>query len=91
MIYIDIMAGIVLEIYLHKAIRSVANKTGKTKGGDTMENLFAWITELNKTDHTAFAILTVVTMSGIGLVIGSTIELFFKVLGIKTNKIEIHH
>ncbi|MCG6551961.1 MAG: hypothetical protein L7F77_06510 [Candidatus Magnetominusculus sp. LBB02] len=56
-----------------------------------MENLLTWITELNKTDHTAFAILTVVTMSGIGVVIGSSIELIFKILGIKTNKIEIHH
>jgi hypothetical protein len=56
-----------------------------------MENLLAWVTELNKVDHTGFAILTVVTMSGIGLVIGSTIELIFKILGVKTNKIEIHH
>ncbi|MBF0556426.1 MAG: hypothetical protein HQK96_18060 [Nitrospirae bacterium] len=56
-----------------------------------MENLFAWITELNKTDHTGFAILTVVTMSGLGVVLGSTIELFFRILGIKTTKIEIHH
>jgi hypothetical protein len=56
-----------------------------------MENLFAWITELNKTDHLGFAILTVVTMAGIGVGLGSTIELFFKLIGVKTNKIEIHH
>lgn len=56
-----------------------------------MEGLMNWILELNKTNHVGFGLLTVVTMSGIGLVIAGLAELFFKALGIKNEKIEIHH
>ncbi|MBF0464435.1 MAG: hypothetical protein HQK88_08570 [Nitrospirae bacterium] len=56
-----------------------------------MENLINWLTALNKTNHVWFGVATVVIMSGLGALIGSSIEVFFKVLGIKSNKIEIHH
>ncbi|MBF0336368.1 MAG: hypothetical protein HQL05_00915 [Nitrospirae bacterium] len=56
-----------------------------------MENIINWAVELNKSNHVGFAILTVVTMAGIGALIGAGIEVFFKALGIKYNKIEIHH
>jgi hypothetical protein len=33
----------------------------------------------------------VITMSGLGVVIAATIEVLFKFLGIKGQRIEIHH
>ena len=56
-----------------------------------MENMINWLVELNKTNHVWFAVVTVLIMSGLGALIGSSIEVFFKLLGIKSNKIEIHH
>jgi hypothetical protein len=56
-----------------------------------MENLMNWVIELNKTNHTGFGILTVMTMAGIGIIIAIIAELFFKALGIKSDKIEIQH
>jgi hypothetical protein len=56
-----------------------------------MEGLIQWLVDLNNNNHLGFAALTVATMSGMGLIIGSSIELIFKALGIKSNKIEIHH
>lgn len=56
-----------------------------------MESLTAWIVELNKTNQIGFAALTVATMSGIGIAIALTIELLFKALGIKSDKIKIQH
>ncbi|MBF0343448.1 MAG: hypothetical protein HQL06_04370 [Nitrospirae bacterium] len=56
-----------------------------------MENIINWAVELNKNNHVGFALLTVITMAGLGALIGSGIELFFKALGIKYNKIEINH
>lgn len=56
-----------------------------------MENILNWVTELNKTNNVGFAIVTVLTMAGIGIVIAVIAELCFKALGIKTDKIEIQH
>jgi hypothetical protein len=49
------------------------------------------LVELNKTDHVMFGLITVAIMAGVGAMIGFSMELVFKGLGIKTNKIEIHH
>lgn len=56
-----------------------------------MESLSQWLVELNKSSHMWFGILTVVTMSGIGLLIAVVTELLFKVFGVKGERIEIHH
>ncbi|MBF0606037.1 MAG: hypothetical protein HQL61_00620 [Magnetococcales bacterium] len=56
-----------------------------------MENIINWVVELNRSNHLGFALVTVVTMAGLGALIGSGIELCFKALGVKHNKIEIHH
>lgn len=56
-----------------------------------MDGIMNWVVELNKTNHLGFGLLTVVTMAGIGGAIAFTAELFFKALGIKNDKIEIHH
>lgn len=61
------------------------------KGGEIMEGIMNWVVELNKTNHVGFGILTVVTMAGLGGTIAAVAELFFKALGIKNDKIEIHH
>ncbi len=56
-----------------------------------MENLGQWLVALNKTNHIGFGMLTVVTMSGMGVIIAATIEVVFKFVGIKGERIEIHH
>lgn len=56
-----------------------------------MEGIMNWIVELNKTNHFGFGILTVVTMAGLGGLIACVAELLFMALGIKNDKIEIHH
>lgn len=56
-----------------------------------MEGITAWLVELNKGNHVGFGLLTVVTMAGIGGTIAFIAEMFFKALGIKNDKIEIHH
>lgn len=56
-----------------------------------MENIMNWVFELNKASHVGFALLTVATMAGIGILIAVIADLFFKALGIKSNKIEIQH
>lgn len=56
-----------------------------------MEGIMNWVVELNKNNHVGFGILTVVTMAGLGGLIAGVAELFFKALGIKNDKIEIHH
>ncbi len=56
-----------------------------------METIWQWLVELNKTDHFGFGMLTVVTMSGLGVIIAATIEILFKFLGVKGKRIEIHH
>ncbi len=56
-----------------------------------MEGIGQWIVELNKTNHIGFGLMTVVTMSGMGVIIAATIEVLFKFLGVKGERIEIHH
>jgi hypothetical protein len=56
-----------------------------------MQNIVNWLTQLNSTNHVGFGLMTVLIMAGLGGLIGSLIELFFKSIGIKSNKIEIHH
>lgn len=56
-----------------------------------MESINQWLVELNKNSHVWFAVLTVVTMSGIGLIIAVVTELLFKLFGVKGERIEIHH
>jgi hypothetical protein len=56
-----------------------------------MEGINQWLVELNKNSPLWFAIVTVLTMSGIGLTIAVLTELFFKLLGVKGERIEIHH
>lgn len=56
-----------------------------------MEGIMNWVVALNKNNHIGFGILTVVTMAGVGGLIAIIAELFFKAIGIKNDKIEIHH
>jgi len=56
-----------------------------------MEEIMKWLVELNQNNHLGFGILTVVTMAGVGATIGGSIEVVFKLLGIGSEKIEIHH
>ena len=56
-----------------------------------MEGINQWLVELNKNSHVWFGIVTVITMSGLGVIIAATIEVFFKFLGVKGERIEIHH
>jgi hypothetical protein len=48
-----------------------------------MEHLMRWIVELNTSHHTAYAIVTVITMTGMGCVLASVIELLFVLLGVR--------
>ena len=56
-----------------------------------MEGINQWLVDINKNNHILFGIVTVITMSGLGVLIAATIEVLFKVLGIKGERIEIHH
>ncbi len=56
-----------------------------------MENVNQWLVELNKNSHIWFGILTVFTMSGMGVLIAASIEVVFKLFGVKGERIEIHH
>jgi len=51
-----------------------------------MERLINWITELNRSNHTGFALLTVITMLGFGGFIACLIELIFAALGIRWDR-----
>ncbi|MCX7012447.1 MAG: hypothetical protein NTW86_07785 [Candidatus Sumerlaeota bacterium] len=54
-----------------------------------MESVMAWLTHLNSNHSLGYAILTVTTMSGLGLVVGGLIEFIFWALGIRYGKIDI--
>jgi hypothetical protein len=54
-------------------------------------SVLTWIVKLNESHHVAFAALTVLTMAASGSAIALAAELFFKALGIKSKKIEMHH
>jgi len=56
-----------------------------------MEGINQWLVELNKNSHVWFGVVTVATMSGLGVLIAVVIELLFKLFGIKGERIEIHH
>lgn len=56
-----------------------------------MDNFMIWVAELNKTNHAAFGLFVMGTMVGIGIFMAFLAEMFFKALGIKNDKIEIHH
>jgi hypothetical protein len=56
-----------------------------------MGELATWIAELNKHNHVMYGVVTVVTMSGMGILIAAVIEVLFKFLGVKGKRIEIHH
>jgi hypothetical protein len=56
-----------------------------------MESLNQWLIDLNKNNHVLFGIVTVITMSGMGVLIAAAIEVLFKIFGIKGERIEIHH
>lgn len=56
-----------------------------------MEQLGNWIVELNRSHHTGFAILTVLTMVGLGGGIAGVIELFFALIGVRADKPGIRH
>ena len=51
-----------------------------------MEQLMRWIVELNMSHHVEFAILTVLTMLGMGIILASLIELLFIVIGVRSKK-----
>lgn len=56
-----------------------------------MDKVIDWLVELNKNSHWYFAALTVLIMATVGLTIGGLIELVFKMIGIKHDKIDIEH
>lgn len=56
-----------------------------------MEGINQWLVELNKNSPVWFGVVTVLTMSGIGLTIAVLTELLFKLFGVKGERIEIHH
>ena len=56
-----------------------------------MEGLNQWLVELNKNSHVWFGVVTVIAMSGLGVLIAATIEILFKFIGVKGERIEIHH
>ncbi len=56
-----------------------------------MEGINQWLVDLNKNSHIWFGLVTVCTMSGLGILIAFVIEIFFKMAGIKGSRIEIHH
>ncbi|MCI4625318.1 MAG: hypothetical protein L3V56_05080 [Candidatus Magnetoovum sp. WYHC-5] len=58
---------------------------------ESLEQIISWVVELNNSNHMGYAFLTVFVMAGIGGLLGVTIELIFKTLGIKSDKIEIKH
>ncbi|MDI6746434.1 MAG: hypothetical protein QMD17_04760 [Rhodocyclaceae bacterium] len=54
-------------------------------------DFIAWTTHLNETNRFAFALVTVATMAGVGILFAAITELVFKTLGIKSGKGEHHH
>jgi hypothetical protein len=56
-----------------------------------MESIDKWLVELNKNSHVWFGVVTVVTMSGLGILIAVATELVFKLFGIKGERIDSHH
>jgi len=53
-----------------------------------MEQISHWIIELNRSNHTAFAIFTVIVMVGLGCLLAGLLEIILSVIGIKADKKE---
>lgn len=56
-----------------------------------MDAINMWLVALNKTSPIWFGVVTVLTMAGIGIFIAAITEIFFKIFGVKGERIEIHH
>jgi len=56
-----------------------------------MEGINQWLIDLNKNSPVWFGIVTVLTMSGIGIIIAAATEIFFKIFGVKGERIDIQH
>lgn len=56
-----------------------------------MTDLMNWINGLCKNNPLGYAVFVVVVMAVIGSLIGLIMELFFKIIGVKSDKIEIQH
>ncbi len=56
-----------------------------------MEGFNHWLIDLNKNSHVWYGVVTVVTMSGLGVLIATFIEVLFKIIGIKGERLESHH
>ncbi len=56
-----------------------------------MDAIFQWIVDLNRNDHVSFGLLTVASMSGIGVLIAFVAEMVFAALGIRSDRIDIQH
>lgn len=56
-----------------------------------MEGLNQWLMDLNKNSLVWFGAVTVLTMSGIGVAIAAVTEIIFRMIGVKGERIEIHH
>jgi hypothetical protein len=56
-----------------------------------MESINMWLVDLNKNHQVWFGITTVITMTGMGVLIAVVVEIGFKLMGVKGKRIEIHH
>jgi len=56
-----------------------------------MAGIDHWLIDLNKNSHIWYGVVTVVTMSGLGVLIATVIEVLFKIIGIKGERLESHH
>ncbi|HTG01597.1 MAG TPA: hypothetical protein VK654_13540 [Nitrospirota bacterium] len=56
-----------------------------------MASIDQWLIDINKNSHILYGAVTVITMSGLGVLIALFIEGLFKVFGIKGERIESHH
>ncbi|MEK6621570.1 MAG: hypothetical protein AABY74_03515 [Planctomycetota bacterium] len=55
-----------------------------------MEQFSQWVTHLSNTNNLAFALVTVGTMFIVAIGVVLSVDLLFKILGIKIEKIEHH-
>lgn len=50
-----------------------------------------WTTHLSRTSNAAFAFVTVATMAVVGIGLSLVVEIIFKVIGMKADKVEDHY
>jgi hypothetical protein len=55
-----------------------------------MEQVIRWITELNRSNHTAFAVLTVLTMAGFGVFVACLIGCVLHAVDTRTSRPEMY-